>query len=158
MDLISPVTKPSLARQASDTLKVYSLRDDLSRQVTDLSMATPEENPEPNQPVEERRSWLRALTLSSSEMLEEVWRDLADPPHCDYLRRPETGLAMVRGRAGGSGAAFNLCEMTITRCTVTIADSETGARIDGVACVAGRDQRHADLVAKLDAVFQEATA
>ena len=39
------------------------------------------------------------------------------PPHA-RLRGPETGLVMVRGRAGGGGAPFNLGEMTVTRCTV----------------------------------------
>ncbi|MBD0276138.1 MAG: phosphonate C-P lyase system protein PhnG, partial [Acetobacteraceae bacterium] len=41
------------------------------------------------------------------------------PPHT-RLRGPQTGLVMVRGRQGGDGAAFNLGEMTVTRCVVGI--------------------------------------
>jgi alpha-D-ribose 1-methylphosphonate 5-triphosphate synthase subunit PhnG len=66
------------------------------------------------------------------------------------LRGPETGLVMVQGRAGGSGAAFNLGEMTVTRCTV---HNERGST--GHAYVAGRDQRKAELAAALDAALQD---
>ncbi len=33
---------------------------------------------------------------------------------------------MVRGRAGGGGSAFNLGEMTVTRCSVRIATGQVG--------------------------------
>ena len=71
------------------------------------------------------------------------------PPH-RRLRGPEVGLAMVRGRAGGTGAPFNLGEMTVTRCTVR---DESG-RV-GHAIVAGRDGRQAELAAALDAALQD---
>lgn len=70
------------------------------------------------------------------------------PPHA-WLRRPESGLVMVRGRAGGSGARFNLGEMTVTRCVLRTEDGATG-----VGCVAGRSSRHAELVALVDALMQ----
>lgn len=70
-------------------------------------------------------------------------------PHT-RLRGPEIGLAMVRGRAGGTGACFNLGEMTVTRCTVRDADGRIGH-----AYVAGRDQRRAELAAALDAALQD---
>ena len=63
---------------------------------------------------------------------------------------PEGGLVMVRARAGGGGAAFNLGEMTITRCTVR---TETG--FVGHAYVAGRDERCAELAALADALMQD---
>ena len=59
------------------------------------------------------------------------------------MRGPETGLVMVRGRAGGSGSPFNLGEMTVTRCTVRL---ESGAA--GHAYIAGRDERRAELAAR----------
>ena len=71
------------------------------------------------------------------------------PPH-SRLRGPETGLVMVRGRQGGDGAAFNLGEMTVTRCSVRLADGTLGH-----AYVAGRDQRQAELAALLDACLQQ---
>jgi alpha-D-ribose 1-methylphosphonate 5-triphosphate synthase subunit PhnG len=66
------------------------------------------------------------------------------------LRGPEAGLVMLRGRAGGGGAAFNLGEMTVTRCTVRVADGHVGH-----AYVAGRDARQAELAALLDAALQD---
>ena len=57
---------------------------------------------------------------------------------------------MVRGRAGGGGSAFNLGEMTVTRCTVRI---ETG--FIGHAYVAGREERRAELAALVDALMQD---
>ncbi len=105
--------------------------------------------------TEERRSWLTTLALADGGLLQKAWDDLSAPSDCAFLRRPEIGLAMVRGRAGGSGAAFNLGEMTVTRCVVTARDSVSGARIDGIACVAGRDPRRAELVARFDAAFQD---
>lgn len=71
------------------------------------------------------------------------------PPYT-RLRGPEVGLAMVRGRAGGTGAAFNLGEMTVTRCTVR----DEAGRI-GHAVIAGRDKRQAELAAALDAALQD---
>ncbi len=102
-----------------------------------------------------RREWLAVLAQSDSDQLEILWNDQPSPPVHTFLRRPETGLALVRGRTGGSGAAFNLGEMTITRCTVGIADSVSGESIKGTATVAGRSRRHAELVALFDAVFQD---
>jgi len=72
------------------------------------------------------------------------------PPH-RRLRGPETGLVMVRGRAGGDGASFNMGEMTVTRCTVRLDDGTLGH-----AYVAGRDARQAELAALVDALMQDA--
>lgn len=75
---------------------------------------------------------------------------LDDLPTYNRLRGPESGLVMVRGRAGGSGAPFNLGEMTVTRCTVRTADGLTGH-----AYVTGRDMRQAELAAVFDALLQD---
>lgn len=64
------------------------------------------------------------------------------------LRGSVVGLVMVRGRAGGSGAPFNLGEMTVTRCTVRNAGG-----LVGHAYIAGRDLRWAELAAALDAAL-----
>jgi alpha-D-ribose 1-methylphosphonate 5-triphosphate synthase subunit PhnG len=56
---------------------------------------------------------------------------------------------MVRGRAGGDGDAFNLGEMTVTRCAMRL-----GAHI-GHAYIAGRDHAKARLAALLDAALQD---
>ena len=65
-----------------------------------------------------------------------------------WLRRPETGLVMVRARAGGSGAQFNLGEMAVTRCVLRTAND-----IAGYAYVPGRNSGHAELAALMDAML-----
>ncbi len=57
---------------------------------------------------------------------------------------------MVRGRAGGGGSAFNLGDMTVTRCTV-----RTESGFVGHAYVAGRETRRAELAALVDALMQD---
>ncbi len=70
-------------------------------------------------------------------------------PAYTWLRRPETGLFMVRGRVGGTGNRFNLGEMTVTRCTLRLANGSSG-----VAYIHGRSHRHAELAALADALLQ----
>jgi alpha-D-ribose 1-methylphosphonate 5-triphosphate synthase subunit PhnG len=72
-------------------------------------------------------------------------------PGRNWLRKPETGLVMLRGRAGGAGERFNLGEMTLTRCVLRIETGEVG-----VAYVQGRSQRKAELSALADALLQSA--
>jgi alpha-D-ribose 1-methylphosphonate 5-triphosphate synthase subunit PhnG len=97
-----------------------------------------------------RRAWMRVLARANAADIAALLADApALPPHV-RLRGPEAGLVMLRGRAGGAGAAFNLGEMTVTRCTVRIADGHVGH-----AYVAGRDARQAELAALLDAALQE---
>ncbi len=79
--------------------------------------------------------------------IEAAWAALGEVPAHAFLRAPETGLAMVRARAGGDGDKFNLGEMTLTRCVVRLASGETG-----VGYVQGRSARHAELAALADAL------
>lgn len=60
---------------------------------------------------------------------------------------------MVRGRAGATGAAFNLGEMTVTRCSVQLDDGAVGH-----AYVQGRDKTKATQAALIDALMQTAAA
>jgi alpha-D-ribose 1-methylphosphonate 5-triphosphate synthase subunit PhnG len=75
-------------------------------------------------------------------------------PAFDWLRPPETGLAMVRGRIGGTGDAFNLGEATVTRATLRLRDATDAGTTVGVACHLGRDRRRAELAAIADALLQ----
>jgi len=83
------------------------------------------------------------------------WRALAplleaeDLPTFEHLRRPETGLVMVRGRMGGTGPAFNLGEAAVTRCSVRLADGTVGH-----SYVLGRSSAHAEAAALCDAIMQ----
>lgn len=70
-------------------------------------------------------------------------------PVRSWLRRPETGLVMVRARAGGTGERFNFGEMTLTRCALRLDSGQVG-----VAYVQGRSQRKAELAAIADALLQ----
>jgi alpha-D-ribose 1-methylphosphonate 5-triphosphate synthase subunit PhnG len=97
-----------------------------------------------------RQHWIGVLARSRrAELLahEAALRD------ADYqlIRAPEIGMALVRGRMGGSGAPFNVGEMTVTRCVVRLADGRTG-----FSYLAGRDKAHAELAALADAHLQGA--
>ncbi|MCW0183195.1 MAG: phosphonate C-P lyase system protein PhnG [Zavarzinia sp.] len=98
--------------------------------------------------TEERRCWLAVLARAPGAELEAAVAAAVAPP-CRVVRAAETGLVMVRGRAGGTGERFNLGEMTASRCTVT--DDE--GRL-GVGWIAGRDKRKAEMVARLDLLLQ----
>jgi alpha-D-ribose 1-methylphosphonate 5-triphosphate synthase subunit PhnG len=104
----------------------------------------------PAQPPDARRRWMAALARADRASLEAAWRDLPERPGYRHLRQPEIGLAMVRGRMGGTGQRFNLGEMTVARATV-----RTDQGTVGFGYVAGRDLRHAELAALFDALLQD---
>ncbi|MDT8894831.1 phosphonate C-P lyase system protein PhnG [Halomonas sp. I1] len=93
----------------------------------------------------------RILALTPRERLEALWDELAIAVEHRCVRGPETGMAMVRGRMGGTGNAFNLGEMTLTRASVVIDDGSPSGGSLGHGWVAGRDRRHAELIALVDA-------
>lgn len=97
----------------------------------------------------ERRRWLSILAKARADEVNAAWAGLAERPGYTALRAPELGLMLVRGRMGGKGDAFNLGEMTLTRAAVRLQGGETG-----LAYVAGRDRRHAELAAAMDAMMQ----
>lgn len=93
---------------------------------------------------------MSVLAKSAADDLEQIWANLPAKPRFSHLRRPETGLIMVRGRTGGVGRKFNLGEMTVTRCVVAL---ESG--LTGYGYTAGRDHRRAELAAVFDALLQD---
>jgi len=97
-----------------------------------------------------RRRWMSVLAQATGAEIERAWQALPERPEYRMVRRPEVGLVMVRGRAGGSGAPFNLGEMTVTRCTVDLPSGTAGH-----GYVAGRNARHAELAAVFDALLQD---
>lgn len=76
---------------------------------------------------------------------------LAPIPPVRDLRAPESGMVMLRGRAGGDGAAFNLGEATVTRAAVALGGD---APATGFAYQLGRDPAKARIAATLDALWQ----
>lgn len=104
-----------------------------------------------------RQRRLRLLARADRATLEHAWSNLAEQPGYRRLKQPETGLVMVRARAGGVGQRFNFGEMTVTRCVVALEPTNelpNGAM--GVGYIQGRDQRKAELVALFDAMTQDA--
>ncbi|WP_137922904.1 phosphonate C-P lyase system protein PhnG [Cupriavidus sp. 2SB] len=107
-----------------------------------------------------RAAWLRILALTQSDALDAAYSRLleaATPPTYRLLRKPESGMAMVRARAGGTGVQFNLGEMSVTRCAVVLDAVEGQAATAGVSYVQGRGTRHAEQAAVLDALLQRPT-
>ncbi|MCO4889790.1 phosphonate C-P lyase system protein PhnG [Cupriavidus sp. WGtm5] len=103
-----------------------------------------------------RAAWMRILATAPTDALDGAYQRLAQAqalPAYRLLRKPEPGMAMVRGRAGGTGAQFNLGEITVTRCAVVLEDGAPDAAA-GVAYVQGRSVRHAEQAAVLDALLQ----
>ena len=97
----------------------------------------------------DRQDWMTTLALSAVDDLDRHWAALADKPDFSWLKPPEFGAVMVRGRTSATGTAFNVGEMTVTRCSLQLADGAVG-----VAYVAGRGKRHAALAAVFDALLQ----
>jgi len=97
-----------------------------------------------------RQQWMAVLATATTDDLEAHLRACGGAPDYDWLRPPEFGAVMVRGRAGGTGAAFNLGEMTVTRCALRLVD---GGPV-GHAYIQGRRARHAELAALFDALLQ----
>ncbi|KPQ06120.1 MAG: alpha-D-ribose 1-methylphosphonate 5-triphosphate synthase subunit PhnG [Rhodobacteraceae bacterium HLUCCA12] len=101
-------------------------------------------------PALDRPQALGLLARAPADRLTALFPDL--PPH-ETLRAPEVGAVMVRGRQGGTGAPFNLGEMSVTRCSVRLPCGTAGH-----GYVQGRDKDHARRAAVLDALLQTSAA
>ena len=93
-----------------------------------------------------RRDWLSIFARAPHAALIE--RAAPFERDAEVLRAPEIGTVMVRGRAGGTGAAFNLGEMTVSRCALRV-----GAAV-GHGWVQGRSAPAARAAALCDALMQ----
>jgi alpha-D-ribose 1-methylphosphonate 5-triphosphate synthase subunit PhnG len=100
-----------------------------------------------------RKAALDVLAAAPAKAMAELWDRLADKPVHTRLRGPEVGLVMVRGRAGGGGAPFNLGEATVSRASVRIATGEVGHGYN-----LGRDLAKAEVIAIIDALWQRDAA
>ncbi len=100
-----------------------------------------------------RKAWMSLLAQADEADLSRLWQAFDRNPDFNWLRPPEAGGVMVRGRMGGSGAPFNLGEMTVTRCALTLTDGTVGH-----AYVQGRSKPKAEIAAKVDALMQTEAA
>ena len=96
-----------------------------------------------------RRDWMSLMARAPEGRITELAVAAGLDLPSDWLRRPETGAVMVRGRAGGTGAAFNLGEMTVTRCSVAL-----GGGAVGHGYVQGRSTSDSTWAARIDAGLQ----
>jgi len=94
----------------------------------------------------ERQRWMQVLARADDALA--GYESELGGVNYQCIRKPETGMAMVRGRTGGTGQAFNLGEMTVTRCVVQLGDGRAG-----YSYIAGRNKRHAELAAVADALL-----
>lgn len=100
--------------------------------------------PENTTDTTRRREALGLLARTPAARLAQLFPDL--PAH-EILRAPEIGTVMIRGRAGGTGSAFNLGEMTVTRASIRLPEGQIGH-----GYVQGRDKTHALRAAAIDAL------
>ena len=97
----------------------------------------------------ERRAWMGLVARAPAADLARLRPGLGPTPPFDWLRPPETGTVMLRGRAGGTGAPFNLGEMTVTRASLRLRCGTVGH-----AWVQGRERAKAETAALVDALMQ----
>jgi alpha-D-ribose 1-methylphosphonate 5-triphosphate synthase subunit PhnG len=106
---------------------------------------------EPRQSATERtarQQWMSLLASAKPARLETLFPRQRFPNFV-YLRRPETGLMMLRGRIGGTGSPFNMGEATVTRCAIRLGNGTVGHGF-----VMGRSHEHALGAAICDALLQ----
>jgi len=106
-----------------------------------------------SQPSNSRQEAMGVLNHAAPARLSELWTAWPEKPGFHRVRGPETGLVMVRGRAGGGGNPFNLGEATVTRATVRLETGEVGH-----AYCLGRDGDKAVQAALFDALWQRDSA
>ncbi len=101
------------------------------------------------QALTDRRSWLGLLARAPEGRAAELLAEAGLSEEIIFLRQPEIGSVMVRGRAGGTGALFNLGEVTVTRCALRL-----GCGTVGHGHVQGRRKSDAKAAALVDALMQ----
>jgi alpha-D-ribose 1-methylphosphonate 5-triphosphate synthase subunit PhnG len=117
--------------------------DPLSRQQPDLKPSGPERS---------RQITMAVLIEATMDEFARAETKIGPLPGFRHLRRPETGLVMLRGRMGGAGAPFNMGEATMTRCLVV-----TEAGTEGAAYHFGRDLARVEKAALFEALAREPT-
>jgi alpha-D-ribose 1-methylphosphonate 5-triphosphate synthase subunit PhnG len=106
------------------------------------------DSPQSKKETTARQKWMSLLAGARKERLDTLFpRDRL--PSFTYLRKPETGLVMLRGRQGGTGSPFNIGETTLTRCSIRLTNGAIGH-----AFVMGRSHEHAVSAAVCDALLQ----
>ncbi len=96
-----------------------------------------------------RKEWMGLMARAPEGRVSALLAEAQLDTERALLRPPEIGSVMVRGRAGGTGAPFNLGEMTVTRCSVKLVCGTVGHGF-----VQGRRKTCAEASALVDALMQ----
>jgi alpha-D-ribose 1-methylphosphonate 5-triphosphate synthase subunit PhnG len=116
---------------------MYSCID--KTQVVEMKDTVSEINP--------RKDWMGLMAKAPQGRVAALLDAEISRPAFTWLRAPEIGSTMVC--AGATGAAFNLGEMTITRCALTLDTGEVGH-----SYIQGRRKADAEATALVDALMQ----
>ena len=100
-----------------------------------------------------RQKWLGLMAKAPTGRVATLLDEAVARPTFTWLRAPEVGSTMVRARAGATGGPFNLGEVTVTRCALTLVTGEVGH-----AYIQGRSKADAEAVAVVDALMQTSKA
>lgn len=98
--------------------------------------------------TQERQAWMGLMAKAPQGRVADLLGDRA-AAEFEWLRKPEVGSVMIRGRMGGTGSAFNMGEMTVTRCALKL-----GAGVVGHGYVQGRSKADSEAAALVDALMQ----
>lgn len=93
---------------------------------------------------------IRVLAHAKPDALARQFEALPELPHWQFIRKPEAGLVMVRGRIGGTGGPFNFGEVTVTRAAISLETGETG-----FSYALGRDKKKAEQAAIVHAIWKQ---
>jgi len=96
-----------------------------------------------------RAAWMGVLARAEWAELRALAEPVLPLDGVEWLRAPETGMAMLRAQMGAGGARFHLAEITVTRCSVRLEAGPVGH-----AYVKGRSHDHARVAALCDALLQ----
>lgn len=96
-----------------------------------------------------RQVWMSLLARTPEGAIRTYLEKVGYQPGFNWLRQPEIGTVMVQGKTSGSGNAFNLGEVSVTRCVLKLVSGEVGH-----AYVQGRRHDCAEAAALVDALMQ----
>lgn len=97
----------------------------------------------------EQQRVMGILAHAEGTHLADCFEALDRIPEWQFIRAPETGLVMVRGRIAAEGAPFNFGEATVTRAVVSLESGETG-----FSYALGRDRQKAERSAIVHALWK----
>lgn len=95
-----------------------------------------------------RKTWMGLMAKAPKGQVAQLLDAATNRPEFTWLRAPEIGSVMVQGRAGGQGAPFNVGEMTVTRCALSLPCGTVGH-----AYIKGRSKPCAEAAALVDALM-----